>query len=177
MIIACSDSRVDPALVLGLELGDAFILRNISSLVPPYSKQRGHASAGSAIEYAVLHLKVEHIMIIGHSRCGGIKALLGMNEDGSNRFSEYIEDWVEVAQPATKIAKAKCAHNSSFEEQWTCCVKESVNVSLWNCMTYPFVRVAVEQGSLTLHGAYFDFVNGAFDRWGLQCSVEEPQPL
>ncbi|KAH7441933.1 hypothetical protein KP509_03G062800 [Ceratopteris richardii] len=177
MIIACSDSRVDPALVLGLGLGEAFIVRNIASLVPPHSKESGHSSGASAIEYAVLHLKVEHIMIVGHSRCGGIKALLGMKEDGSNRFSEYIEDWIAIANNASKTAKAKCSHDSPFEDQWTCCVKESVNVSLWNCMSYPFVKEAVQQKKLALHGAYFDFVNGDFQRWALNYRVDEPESL
>lgn len=175
MIIACSDSRVDPALVLGLELGDAFIVRNIASLVPPHSKESGHSSAGSAIEYAVLHLKVEHIMIVGHSRCGGVKALLGMKEDGSNKFSEYIEDWIGIAKPATKSTKSKCSGDCSFEDQWACCVKEAVNVSLWNCMSYPFVKEGVQQEKLALHGAFFDFVNGAFERWSLNYKLAESE--
>ncbi|KAH6555589.1 hypothetical protein KP509_1Z242300 [Ceratopteris richardii] len=169
MIIACSDSRVDPALVLGLELGEAFILRNIASLIPPHSKQSGHKSGASAIEYAVEHLKVKHIMIVGHSRCGGIKALLEMKEDGSNRFSEYIEDWIQIAQPASEIAKAKVPHDSPLEELWTCCVKESVNLSLRNCMSYPFVKIPMEKGLLTLHGA--------FDVWKLKCKIDEHQSL
>ncbi|KAI5078267.1 hypothetical protein GOP47_0005938 [Adiantum capillus-veneris] len=175
MIIACADSRVDPAVVLGLELGEAFIIRNIASLVPPHSKESGHSSAGSAIEYAVLHLKVEHIMIIGHSRCGGIKALLGMKEDGSNKFSEYIEDWIGIAKHASKSTMAKCAQDCAFEDQWACCVKEAVNVSLWNCMSYPFVKEGVQQGTLALHGAFFDFVNGAFERWAINYKLEEAE--
>eukprot|EP00250_Pteridium_aquilinum_P014475 c22015_g1_i1 orf=326-1138(+) len=175
MIIACSDSRVDPAVVLGLELGEAFIVRNIASLVPPHSKESGHSSGGSAIEYAVLHLKVEHIMIIGHSRCGGIKALLGMQDDGSNKFSEYIEDWICIAKNATKNTKAKCGADCAFEDQWACCVKEAVNVSLWNCMSYPFVKEAVQQEKLALHGAFFDFVNGGFERWSLNYKIAEAE--
>ncbi|MCO5558504.1 hypothetical protein L7F22_012089 [Adiantum nelumboides] len=175
MIIACCDSRVDPAVVLGMDLGEAFMVRNIASLVPPHSKESGHTSTGSAIEYAVLHLKVEHIMVIGHSRCGGIKALLGMKEDGSNKFSEYIEDWIGIAKHATKIAKSKCGQDCSFEDQWACCVKEAVNVSLWNCLSYPFVKEGVQQGTLAVHGAYFDFVNGAFERWAVNYKLEEAE--
>lgn len=175
IIFACSDSRVDPALTLGLELGEAFIVRNVASLVPPHSKASGHTSTGSAIEYAVLHLKVEHIMVIGHSRCGGIKALLGMKDDGSNKFSEYIEDWISIGKHASKSTKEKCSSDCAFEDQWTCCVKDSVNVSLWNCMTYPFVKDAVQQQKLALHGAYFDFVNGAFEHWALNCKIDQAE--
>lgn len=124
MIVACSDSRVDPFAILGLQLGEAFIVRNIANLVPSYTDEAGHSSsAGSAVEYAVLHLKVEHIMVIGHSRCGGVKALMGMKEDGSNRFSEFIEDWVKISKRASKSVKTKCSSDVSFEDQCTICAK------------------------------------------------------
>lgn len=163
MIIACADSRVDPCTILGLGLGEAFVVRNVANMVPSYT-QNACSSTASAIEYAVLHLKVEHLMVIGHSRCGGIKALMGMKEDGSNRFSEFIEDWVVVAKGASRKVKLG---SSSFEEQCASCEKEAVNLSLWNCLSFPFVRETVAAGKLSLHGGYYDFVNGSFERWSV----------
>ncbi|KAH7430872.1 hypothetical protein KP509_08G018300 [Ceratopteris richardii] len=80
MIIACCDSRVDPCTVLNLPPGEAFVLRNIGNMVPAYSAQSACSSAASAIEYAVLHLKVKHLVVMGHSRCGAVKALMGIED-------------------------------------------------------------------------------------------------
>eukprot|EP00250_Pteridium_aquilinum_P015593 c22661_g1_i1 orf=558-1520(-) len=168
MIIACADSRVDPCTVLNLGPGEAFVLRNIGNMVPPYSSL-SCSSTSSAIEYAVLHLKVKHLVVIGHSRCGAIKALMGIKEDGSNRFSEFIEDWVLVSKGASQ--KVKNVHQgTAFEDQCTHCEKEAVTHSLWNCLSFPFVREKMASGELTLHGGYYDFVNGAFEHWSLDAS-------
>ncbi|KAH7430870.1 hypothetical protein KP509_08G018100 [Ceratopteris richardii] len=169
MIIACCDSRVDPCTVLNLPPGEAFVLRNIGNMVPAYSAQSACSSAASAIEYAVLHLKVKHLVVMGHSRCGAVKALMGIEDDGSNRFSEFIEDWVLILKNASK--KVKSIHKvAPFAEQCTACEKEVVNASLWNCLSYPFVREKMASGDLTLHGGYYDFVSNAFESWTLDLS-------
>lgn len=165
MIIACADSRVDPCTVLSLGPGEAFVLRNIGNMVPPYTAS-SCSSAAAAMEYAVLHLKVKHLVVIGHSRCGAIRALMGIEEDGSSRFSEFIEDWVLISKGASK--KVKDIHQSAaFLDQCASCEKEVVNYSLWNCLSYPFVREKMVSGELTLHGGYYDFVNNAFESWSL----------
>ncbi|MCO5571168.1 hypothetical protein L7F22_024902 [Adiantum nelumboides] len=165
MIIACADSRVDPCTVLSLGPGEAFVLRNIGNMVPPYTGN-SCSSAASAIEYALLHLKVKHLVVIGHSRCGAIKALMGIEEDGSNRFSEFIEDWILISKTASK--KVKSLHQSAeLTDQCTKCKKENVNNALWNCLSYPFVREKMSSGELTLHGGYYDFVNNAFESWSV----------
>ncbi|MCO5548040.1 hypothetical protein L7F22_001496 [Adiantum nelumboides] len=168
MIVACCDSRVDPCTVLSLAPGEAFVMRNIGNMVPPYSGN-SCSSAASAIEYAVLHLKVKHLVVMGHSRCGAVKALMGIEDDGSNRFSEFIEDWVLISKGASK--KVKGLHqNVAFQDQCTSCEKEVANYSLWNCLSYPFVREKMASGDLTLHGAYYDFVNNALESWTLDLS-------
>lgn len=168
MIIACADSRVDPCTVLSLEPGEAFVLRNIGNMVPPYTVS-SCSSAAAAMEFAVLHLKVKHLVVIGHSRCGAIRALMGIEEDGSNKFSEFIEDWVLISKGASK--KVKNIHQSAaFQDQCASCEKEVVNYSLWNCLSYPFVREKMVLGELTLHGGYYDFVNNAFESWSLDVS-------
>ncbi|KAJ4833215.1 hypothetical protein Tsubulata_040952 [Turnera subulata] len=149
LVFACSDSRVCPSHVLNFEPGEAFVVRNIANMVPPHDQTK-YSGVGAAIEYAVLHLKVEHIVVIGHSRCGGIKGLMSIPEDGSTA-SDFIENWVKICAPAKS--------------------KEAVNVSLGNLLTYPFVREAVVNDTLFLKGAHYDFVKGAFDLWDLDFKI------
>jgi carbonic anhydrase len=164
MVFACADSRVCPSVTLGLEPGEAFTVRNISAMVPPYCKNK-YAGVGSAIEYAVCALKVEVIVVIGHSRCGGIKALLSL-KDGADDSFHFVEDWVRIGFPAKKKVQKECAE-MSFEDQCAALEKEAVNVSLQNLNTYPFVKDALAAGTLKLVGGHYDFVSGKFDTWEL----------
>ncbi|XP_061372350.1 carbonic anhydrase 2-like isoform X2 [Gastrolobium bilobum] len=168
MVFACSDSRVCPSHVLNFQPGEAFVVRNIASMVPPYDKTK-YAGAGAAIEYAVLHLKVENIVVIGHSCCGGIKGLMSIPDDGTTA-SDFIEQWVQICTPAKSKVKAE-ANNLGFSEQCTNCEKEAVNVSLGNLLTYPFVRDAVVKKTLALKGAHYDFVKGTFELWDLDFKI------
>ncbi|KAK7307219.1 hypothetical protein VNO77_40085 [Canavalia gladiata] len=164
MVFACSDSRVCPSHILNFQPGEAFMVRNIASMVPPFDKTK-YSGAGAAIEYAVLHLKVENIVVIGHSCCGGIKGLMSIPDDGTIA-SEFIEQWVQICTPARSKVKAATS-DLSFAEQCTNCEKEAVNVSLGNLLTYPFVRDGVLNKTLALKGAHYDFVNGTFELWDL----------
>ncbi|OIT24038.1 carbonic anhydrase, chloroplastic [Nicotiana attenuata] len=127
LVFACSDSRVSPSHVLNFQPGEAFMARNIANMVPPYDKTK-YSGVGAIIEYAILHLNVENILVIGHSACRGIKALMELQEDGSE--STYVslrlgENWI------TCQAKVLAEHeDKTFEEQVKCCEKEAVNVSL-----------------------------------------------
>ncbi|XP_047314996.1 carbonic anhydrase 2-like [Impatiens glandulifera] len=164
MIFACSDSRVCPSHVLDMQPGEAFVVRNVANIVPAYDQTR-YSGAGAAIEYAVLHLKVETIVVIGHSACGGVKGLMSLPDDGSTA-TEFIEDWVKVCLPARAKVKAENG-SASFAEQCTTCEKEAVNVSIGNLLSYPFVRDGLVKKTLSLKGGYYDFVNGSFELWGL----------
>ncbi|KAK4367457.1 hypothetical protein RND71_011249 [Anisodus tanguticus] len=165
MVFACSDSRVCPSHTLNFQPGEAFMVRNIANMVPAYDKTR-YSGVGAAIEYAVLHLKVENIVVIGHSACGGIKGLMGLPADGSESTA-FIEDWVKIGLPAK--AKVLAEHgDKDFAGQCTACEKEAVNVSLGNLLTYPFVRDGLVKKTLALKGGYYDFVNGGFELWGLE---------
>ncbi|KAJ8775205.1 hypothetical protein K2173_020209 [Erythroxylum novogranatense] len=171
MVFACSDSRVSPSHVLDFQPGEAFMVRNIANLVPPFDKVR-YAGVGSAVEYAVLHLKVENIVVIGHSACGGIEGLMSSPYDGTTS-SYFIEDWVKIAMPAK--CKVLAEHgSSSFEEQCRYCEKEAVNVSLANLLSYPFVRDGLVKKTLALKGGYYDFVKGTFELWGLEFGLSPP---
>nr|AYJ71801.1 beta-carbonic anhydrase 2P3a [Garnotia stricta var. longiseta] len=162
MVFACSDSRVCPSVTLNLEPGEAFAVRNIASMVPPYDKTR-YAGVGCAIEYAVTALKVEVIVVIGHSRCGGIKALLSLEDGAPDKF-HFVEEWVRVGAPAKTKVLAEHA-SVPFEDQCSILEKEAVNVSLENLKTYPFVKEGLEKGTLKLVGGHYDFVNGKFETW------------
>ncbi|XP_012479390.1 carbonic anhydrase 2 isoform X1 [Gossypium raimondii] len=168
LVFACSDSRVCPSHILNFQPGEAFIVRNIASMVPPYDKKK-YSGAGAAIEYAVLHLKVENIVVIGHSCCGGIKGLMSIPDDGTTA-SDFIEQWVSICTPAKTKVKSE-QNELSFSEQCTNCEKEAVNVSLGNLLTYPFVREAVVKKTVALKGAHYDFVNGKLDLWNLDFKI------
>ncbi|XP_020203206.1 carbonic anhydrase, chloroplastic isoform X1 [Cajanus cajan] len=164
MVFACSDSRVCPSHVLDFQPGEAFVVRNVANIVPPYDQSK-YSGAGAAIEYAVLHLKVSNIVVIGHSACGGIKGLLSFPYDGTYS-TDFIEEWVKIGLPAKAKVKAQHA-NAPFAELCTHCEKEAVNVSLGNLLTYPFVRDGLVNNTLALKGGYYDFVKGSFELWGL----------
>ncbi|KAL9273537.1 Beta carbonic anhydrase 2, chloroplastic-like protein [Drosera capensis] len=167
LVFACSDSRVCPSHVLDFQPGEAFLVRNIANMVPAYDKTK-YSGAGAAIEYAVLHLKVENIVVIGHSCCGGIKGLMSIPDDGTTA-TDFIEDWVKICEPAR--SKVKSVHGSlEFAEQCHNCEKEAVNVSLENLLTYPFVREGVDKKTLALKGAHYDFVKGSFELWDIGSS-------
>lgn len=174
MVFACSDSRVCPSHVLKFNLGEAFVVRNIANMVAPYEKNE-YPGTSAAVEYAVLHLKVEHIIVMGHSCCGGIKALMSMPDDGTTQTA-FIEDWIKIGKEARSKVK-KLQGSLPFDQQCSVCEKEAVNVSLTNLLTFPFVRDAVLKGTLSLHGGYYNFVDGTFKRWSFTYSITQEEPL
>ncbi|KAJ4712328.1 Carbonic anhydrase [Melia azedarach] len=168
LVFACSDSRVSPSHVLDFHLGEAFMVRNIANLVPAFNQLR-YSGVGATIEYAVANLQVENILVIGHSRCGGIERLMYLPDDGSTYY-DFIDDWVKIGLPAK--AKVRKEHpNLPVEEQIPICERESVNFSLVNLLTYPYVRKAVADGTLALRGGYYDFVHGNFELWELKTEI------
>ncbi|NBH31824.1 hypothetical protein D3Z30_12880 [Staphylococcus warneri] len=171
MVFACSDSRVCPSHVLDFQPGEAFVVRNVANMVPPFNQTK-YAGVGAAVEYAVLHLKVQEIIVIGHSRCGGIKGLMTFPDEGPHT-TDFIEDWVKVCLPAK--SKVIAEHGSTaLDDQCVQCEKEAVNVSLGNLLTYPFVRDGLVKKTLALKGGHYDFVNGTFELWGLDFGLSPP---
>lgn len=168
LVFACSDSRVCPSHILDFQPGEAFVVRNIANMVPPYDTVK-HAGVGAAVEYAVVHLKVENIVVIGHSCCGGIKGLMSIPDDGTTA-SDFIEQWVKIGLSAKSKVKTD-GNDLDFAEQCTNCEKEAVNVSLANLLTYPFVKEAVMNKQLALRGGHYDFVKGGFTLWNLDFGI------
>lgn len=169
MVIACADSRVCPSSVLGFEPGEAFVIRNVANLVPHY--ENGPTEVNAALEFAVNSLNVENILVVGHSCCGGIQALMSMEEDGMTS-SGFLHSWVAVGKTARLKTKA-VASKLTFDLQCRHCEKESINRSLLNLLTYPWIKDKVVKRQLVIHGGYYDFVNCTFEKWSLDHHDEE----
>jgi carbonic anhydrase len=151
MIIACSDSRVNPSIIAKADPGELFIVRNVANLVPPYELGSNYHGTSAAIEFAVRDLNVKHIIILGHSHCGGIRCLCEGHEDGKSR--EFIDDWMSIANKALDGKLEGEAQHRHVE-------REAVKVSLDNLLSFPWVKSRVEDGRLKLHGWWFDLEAG-----------------
>lgn len=162
LVVACCDSRVDPALVLDCEPGDLFVIRNVANLVPPSESRAGHHGTTAAIEYAIRILKVEHIIVLGHAHCGGINTLV--KTGGVSNPDSYMADWMCLAESARASVMAEMP-DAPQEIQMRACEQRAILVSLQNLMTFPWVREQVENDALTLHGWYFDIEHGQLMRF------------
>ena len=155
MIIACSDSRVDPQTVFGAVPGEMFVLRNVAAIVPPYQPDAGgfHGSS-AAIEFAVRVLRVERIVVLGHAQCGGVKAMV---VGAPPQARDFVAAWVDIARPALGANDGPAKSLDDIEAG-------VVRLSLANLLTFPWVAEAVSAGKLTLQGFRFDIHTGVLSR-------------
>ncbi len=153
-LIACSDSRVDPAMVLQADPGDLFIIRNVANLVPPYEREGHYHGTSTAVEYAVRHLEVEHVIVLGHAHCGGIRSLFERPEENS-QDNHFVPPWMSLVQSAYLRVEGTMP-DAPEEVKARICEQSAVLVSLDNLMTFPSVRERVGSGRLRLHGWYID---------------------
>jgi len=156
LMIACCDSRVDPAILTDCDPGDLFIVRNVANLVPPCEVGGDFHGTSAALEFAVNSLEVENIIIMGHASCGGIKALW---EGADKQQSQFIHPWVSIAQSAKDWVKERLS-TATPEIQIKACEQRAILESLANLMTFSCIRQRVENGELSLHGWYFDIAQG-----------------
>lgn len=170
MVIACSDSRVDPLFLTNSHPGDLFVVRNVANLVPPCEPDAGHHGVSAALEYAVCHLKVDNIIVMGHSQCGGIRGLM----EGICACSEhsFIGNWVNIAQHAKNKVLEELP-DKSVDMQAGACEKAAILVSLENLMTFPWLKERVDNGQLALHGWYFDLQAGTLSGYSTDSSSFE----
>jgi carbonic anhydrase len=136
--------------------GELFVVRNVANLVPPYEPDAGHHGISAALEYAVRSLEVQHVIVLGHSRCGGIAYL--MKNDGVGK-SEFVGQWVDMVA-AAKQEVQKSLSGKSDEARQRACEQAAILMSLDNLLTFPWLRERAEQGKLFLHGWYFDLESG-----------------
>lgn len=154
MIIACCDSRVDPALILQCHPGELFVVRNVANIVPPYEADEGHHGTSAALEFGICYLNVKHLILLGHSQCGGIDALLNAEHLQQN---DFITRWVSLirnSKPALQdtetLAKAALIH------------------SYHNCLSFPWIQERIAQKSLSMHLWYFDIKTSQIVRYCFQ---------
>jgi carbonic anhydrase len=157
LVIACSDSRVDPQRVFGAAPGELFVVRNMAGLVPPYQPDAHYHGTSAAIEYAVRVLGVRHVVVLGHGLCGGIRAIV---EGAPKEADDFVEQWVAIAEPVLRAVPG----DLDRVEMLSRCEMEAVRLSLANLRNFPWVREAVERERLQLHGFRFDIRTGVLER-------------
>lgn len=162
VLIACSDSRIDPAIVFNADPGDIFMVRNVANIVPPYESDNGHHGTSAALEYAVQYLGVKDIVVMGHAHCGGISALLNTPE-GEDK-TEFIGPWVNIVQAAKRRVLATQA-DAPEEVKNRSCEQHATLVSLENLTTFPCIREKVEEGTLRLHAWHIDIHEGSLSAY------------
>lgn len=165
LMIACSDSRVDPAILFSSSPGEMFVIRNVANLVPPFESSVGFHGVSSAIEFAVINLQVEHIVVLGHRQCGGIRSLF---EPQIVREGGFFSQWMTIASEAKGKILRKFPE-ADVETRCRECEKESIITSLENLRTFPFIETAVAERGLQLLGVYFDLEKG--ELWNYEDSL------
>ncbi|MDC0737554.1 carbonic anhydrase [Cognatishimia sp. SS12] len=162
MVISCCDSRVHVTSIFGADQGEFFIHRNIANLVPPYAPDGDHHGTSAAIEYAVSALKVAHVIVLGHSSCGGVQGCIDMCKGNAPQLEakeSFVGRWMDILKPRyDSVAKIKdpAAQARALE-------KHAVLASLENLMSFPFVKERVAAGQLTIHGAWHDIAEGGVE--------------
>jgi carbonic anhydrase len=156
LIIACSDSRSDPATIFGAHPGEFFVVRNIAALVPPYDSTNGLFGTRSAISYAVLALNVRNIVVMGHAQCGGVAAAL--NPEAA-RDIPFVNEWVELAKPA--VAHAHIHEHG--QDKNADAERETVKLSVERLLAYPFIAERVKEKKLAVDGTRFNIATGKLE--------------
>lgn len=163
MVISCCDSRVHVTSIFGADQGEFFIHRNIANLVPPFQPDGDHHGTSATVEYAVSVLKVSHLIVLGHSQCGGVEGCVDMCNGHAPELEakdSFVGRWMDILKPKFELVR----DIEDKEEQLRQLEKQAVVASLENLMSFPFVDAAVKDGELSLHGLWTDIGEG-----GLQC--------
>jgi carbonic anhydrase len=172
-VVACSDSRVDPAIVLQTAPGDIFAVRNVAALVPPHEVGGHYHSTSAALEFAVTELSVEHIIVIGHAHCGGVAAMVHGRE-GGDIGGNFITAWTGLLHEARERALA-AEPGLAGDALLAASERQSVRLSLENLTTFRFIREAVAAGDLQLHGWYLNIFEGELEIWNSDNEIFERQ--
>ena len=163
MVIGCCDSRVSPEVIFDANPGELFVVRNVANLIPPYTPDGAQRAVSAALEFAVMQLKVKHIVVLGHGRCGGVRAFAERDEPLSP--GDFIGKWMELLAPVAASIGPRSKYASLAEYLERLEYEGAVHM-LGNLMSFPCVRILVEKKRLQLHAAHFDVGTGllsAFD--------------
>ena len=159
MVIACSDSRVDPTQIFDARPGEMFVVRNVANLVPPFERDGTYHGVSAALEFAVTQLEVEELVVMGHGFCGGCAAALtGQFDDAGHGEGQFIAHWIGMLSAARESIRSR--HPTLDREAFLEMEHEGVRLSLANLRTFPWVREREQAGHLKLHGAFFAIDNG-----------------
>jgi carbonic anhydrase len=172
IVISCCDSRVNTTKLFECKSGEFFINRNIANIVPPCNPKGEHHSTAAALEYAVTVAKVSHIIIVGHSACGGINNgfhLCKQNDVSPDKFGS-LQKWLHLIEPAYQ----RLDHNKPEDEQINDLEKLSVVVSIENLMGYPFIKDSVDSGQISIHGLWHDIGSGQMMTYNAHAGIFEP---
>ncbi|MCE0506079.1 MULTISPECIES: carbonic anhydrase [unclassified Roseivivax] len=174
MVISCCDSRVHVTSIFGADQGEFFIHRNIANLVPPYEPDGNQHGTSAAVEYAVTALKVSHLIVLGHSSCGGVQGCLDMCSGKAPQLEEtssFVGRWMDLLRPGYERVKERGLPEAEAPRALE---KEAVLVSLENLMTFPFVKEAVDSSALSLHGLWTDIGEGGLQYYDTDKRVFQP---
>ncbi len=157
-MVACSDSRIDPAHEFQAGPGELFMIRNVANLVPPMEEGGTYHGTSAALEFAVKELEVEHIVVLGHAHCGGVKAVMDPDAVAAKGYT-FVAGWVSMLTSAARRVRATMP-DATPEERQQACERHAVLVSLENLTTFPWINERIGAGKLRLHGWYFDIGTG-----------------
>ena len=159
MIVSCCDSRVDPETIFSAMPGELFVVRNVANLVPPFETQGKYHGVSAALEFAALNLRVKHIVVMGHSGCGGVRASL---DSDTLRQTEaaFVTNWMSMLDGARERVLAARPGGSEAELR-RALEREGVKTSLDNLRTFPCIKGLEAKGKIALHGTYFDIAEGS----------------
>lgn len=157
MVVACCDLRSAPEAIFDAGPGELFVVRNVANLVPPYAPDGEYHATSAALEFGVQSLKVKHIVVMGHGRCGGIRAAL---DPAAIPLSpgDFIGKWMSLVAPAADAVASNTMMTST--ERQTTLERIAIRYSIANLRTFPYIREREEKGRLSLHGAWFDISTG-----------------
>jgi len=159
MVLACSDSRVDPSIIFDAQPGQMFVVRNVANLAPPFETSHGYHGVSAALEFAVTQLEVEELLVLGHGSCGGCAAALtGQFDDADHGEGHFIATWVDMLKDARRSVRA--AHPELDGAAFLAMERAAIEVSLANLRTFPWVIERERDGRLTLHGGHFSIAEG-----------------
>lgn len=159
LVLACSDSRVEPALIFDAKPGEMFVIRNVAALSPPFETTPGYHGVSAALEFAVTQLEVSEILVMGHGSCGGCAAALtGQFDHADHGEGHFISEWVDLLRSARDEVRSR--HAAIDGAALLDMELEAVKVSLANLRTFPWIEEREQSGRLTLHGAHFAIAEG-----------------
>ena len=158
MIAGCCDSRVDPSLLLQCHPGDLFVVRNVANIVPPYECDEKHHGTSAALEFGVCQLNIKHLIILGHSQCGGIHALL----NGVSTRNDFIANWVSQI------------HITSSDEDLDTVAKNALTQSYQHCLSFPWIKSRLDNNTLIIHRWFFDIKTGEISAYDMKKNLFLP---